>query len=66
MIQAGYINAGFKSTASATGLAELRYPIVLEQIDALTASQINVSLVVTSMSGTANVAASFNWHEEAI
>lgn len=63
---AGYINAGFKSTANAGGMAELRYPLVIEKIDALATTQTPVSVVVTSMSGTANVAASFNWHEQAV
>jgi hypothetical protein len=66
VIQAGYVSAGFKSTANAAGVAELRYPIVIEQIDALATTQTTVSLVVTSMSGTANMAGSFNWHEKVI
>ena len=66
VIQAGYISAGFKSTANAAALAELRYPLVLELIDALAASQTTITVVATSMSGTANMAAAFNWHEKAI
>ncbi len=65
-LQAGYITSGFKSTANASGMAELRYPIVLGQIDGLTATQTIVTVVATSMSGTANVAASFNWHESVV
>lgn len=66
VVDVGYINAGFKSTSNITGEASLRYPIVIEKIDALAATQTNVTLVATSISGTANVAAAFNWHEAAL
>ncbi len=66
VIQAGYVTSGFKSADTAAGKAELRYPIVISQIDSLATTQTPVTVVVTSMSGTANVAASFNWHEQVV
>lgn len=44
----------------------MRNPLVLSQIDALTATQTNISLVCTSFSGTSNITAVANWHEQVI
>jgi hypothetical protein len=49
-----------------TGEADFRNPLVLSQIDALTATQTPVSIVCTSFSGTSNVTGTFNWHEQVI
>lgn len=46
--------------------ADLRNPLVLSQIDALTATQTNISLVCTSVTGTSNVSPAANWHEQLI
>ena len=45
---------------------DIRSPLVLSQIDALTANQIPVSLVCTSFSGTSNVTSLMNWHEQVV
>lgn len=63
----GFANAGSGSTAGMGGvLADLRNPLVLSQIDALTANQIVVSLVCTSFSGTSNITRLANWHEQTV
>ena len=58
-IQSGYVVAGSGSTRQSirNGIAS-RLPLTL---DAAGANPINLSVVVTSMSGTASVAASLNW-----
>ena len=63
----GFVTSGSGSTAgtSVTG-ADLRNPLVLSQIDALTATQTVVSLVCTSLTGTSNVTRCANWHEQTI
>ena len=48
------------------GVADLRNPLVISQIDALTATQINVSLVATSFGGTSNLTSAMNWHEQVV
>ena len=48
------------------GEVDLRNPLVLKQIDALTATQIPVSIVCTSLSATSNVTAAINWHEQTL
>lgn len=45
---------------------DARNPFVLSQIDALTANQIPISIVCTSFSGTSNISAIINWHEQII
>lgn len=46
--------------------ADFRNPLVLSKIDSLTASQHAVSIVCTSVSGTSNVRAGMNWHEQTV
>ena len=66
-IISGVCASGGGSTRAATvGNVDFRNPLVLSQIDALTATQTNVSIVCTSFSGTSNVASGINWHEQVI
>ena len=46
--------------------ADVRNPLTISQIDALTAFQTPISIVATSVSGTSNIQASLNWHEKTI
>ena len=46
--------------------ADIRSPLVLSQIDALTATQVNISLVITSITGTSDNWPIFNWYEQVI
>lgn len=63
-IIAGFVLDGGGAVAGgATTDLDIRNPIVLSQIDALTATQTPVSLVCTSVSGTSNIASGMNWHE---
>jgi hypothetical protein len=48
------------------GSADIRSPLVLSQIDALTANQIPVTIVATSFSGTSSTTAAMNWHEQVV
>ena len=45
---------------------DIRNPLVISQIDALTANQINVSVVCTAFTGTSNITALASWHEQVI
>jgi hypothetical protein len=45
---------------------DVRNPLTLSQIDALTATQTPISIVCTSFTGTSNVTAALNWHEQVI
>jgi hypothetical protein len=58
--------AGASAAGSAKGETNLRNPIVLSQIDALTATQIPFTIVATSFTGTSNVSAALNWFEQVI
>jgi hypothetical protein len=59
--------SGAGSSAQSSGAeADFRNPLVLSKIDALVAEQIPVTLVCTSYSGTSNIAAGANWHEQVI
>lgn len=63
----GFVASGAGSSAGTTFRgSDMRNPLVLSQIDALTATQTNISLVCTSFSGTSNVTALANWHEQVI
>ena len=63
----GYSLAWTGSKSESTGGSiDIRNPITLSQIDALTANQINVSIVCTSFTGTSNNSAIINWHEQVI
>lgn len=52
--------------ASTSAQADFRNPIVLSKIDALAATQLPVTIVCTSTTGTSNVRAGMNWHEQVI
>lgn len=61
----GFSIAGSGSRAETTaGQTDLRSPLVLSQIDALTATQSTVTLVCTSLAGTSNNNPVMNWHEQ--
>jgi hypothetical protein len=44
--------------------ADFRNPLVLSKIDNLAATQLPVSIVCTSTTGTSNIRAGMNWHEQ--
>lgn len=64
------VASGFALSSTGTNSAftggdiDLRNPLVLSKIDALTANQIPVSIVCTSMTGTSAVSAGIRWHEQ--
>ena len=63
----GFAIAGSGASARTTGeKVDLRNPIVLSLIDALTATQTVVSLVCTSFSGTSSITRIANWHEQTV
>ena len=64
----GYVTQGSGSSAGliAVGVIDIRNPLVLQQIDALTATQTNITIVCTSESGTSNILSGMNWHERVI
>lgn len=63
----GIAISGAGSTAGlVTNNLDARNPLVLSQIDALTATQTVVSIVCTSFAGTSNVTALAGWHEQVI
>lgn len=63
----GFVISGSGSNSNITrGQSDLRNPLVISQIDALTATQPSISIVCTSFSGTSNVTAVANWHEQVI
>ncbi len=67
VVKSGRIISGLGVSGNlATGESDLRNPLVLSQIDALTATQVPLSIVVTSESGTSNVTADLHWHEQTI
>ena len=64
-VYTGEVISGSGSSRNATsGQADFRNPLVLSKIDALTATQTIVSIVCTSVTGTSNVRAGINWHEQ--
>jgi hypothetical protein len=67
-IFSGYVNQGAGSSAGAvgSGFIDVRNPLTLSQIDALTATQTNLSIVCTSETGTSNILAGLHWHEQVI
>lgn len=66
-IISGFVTSGTGSTSQQTfGVVDIRNPLVLSQIDALTATQTPVTIVCTSFSGTSNISATMNWHEQII
>jgi hypothetical protein len=63
-ILAGFVISGSGSKADrASSSLDIRNPLTLSQIDALTANQIPFSLVCTSVTGTSNIASGMHWHE---
>ena len=54
------------SRGSADVQADFRNPIVLSQIDSLSAAQLPVSIVCTAVTGTSNIRAGMNWHEKVV
>jgi len=49
-----------------SGNIDIRNPLVISQIDAALNRQDAVSIVCTSFTGTSNVVAAMNWHEQQI
>lgn len=63
----GMVTAGAGVVAGVIGsAADIRSPLVLSQIDALTATQTPLSVVCTSFTGTSNVSSAMNWHEQVV
>ncbi len=48
------------------GGADFRNPLVLSLIDSLATTQLPITVVCTSTSGTSNVRAGMNWHEQVV
>lgn len=66
-IVVGEVLSGTGSTRLQTGGdVDIRSPLVLSQIDALAATQTNISIVCTSVTGTSNIRAGMSWHEQLI
>lgn len=64
-ITTGEVLAGSGSTRGQTsGGADIRSPLVLSKIDALTATQLPITVVCTSTSGNSLIRAGMNWHEQ--
>lgn len=64
-ITKGFVPSGSGVVSgSSTERADIRNPLTISQIDALTATQINISLVCTAFTGTSNVTSLLNWHEQ--
>jgi len=62
-----FVTAGTGTQAEVSANeADIRSPLVLSQIDALTATQTAFSLVCTAFTGTSNVTSLLNWHEQVI
>ena len=63
----GFIPSGSGSVSGGViRSSDSRSPLVLSQIDALTASQTPITIVCTSFGGTSNVTAVMNWHEQTV
>ncbi len=67
-IKRGYAaTGGVGSSSGASGSdIDIRNPLTLRQIDALTANQVPITIVCTSMSATSTISATMNWHEQTI
>lgn len=64
-VYTGEVLAGSGATRnSASAKADFRNPTVLSKIDALAATQLPVTIVCTATSGTSNISAGMNWHEQ--
>jgi hypothetical protein len=66
VILSGTTAAGAGSKGSTTGDIDIRGPLTLSQIDALTPMQGNVTLVATSYTATSNVSVALHWHEQVV
>lgn len=53
-------------SGNTSAFVDIRSPLVLRKIDALAASQIPVSVVCTSFSGTSTIGASLIWNEQTL
>jgi hypothetical protein len=63
----GFAVSGTGSGALLTsGDIDIRMPLTISQIDALTTTQNIISVVCTSVSGTSNITSALNWHEQTI
>lgn len=63
----GFAPSAAGAVSSVIGVTgDLRFPLVLSQIDALTATQTPFSIVCTAFAGTSNVTPAMNWHEQVI
>ena len=63
----GFIISGTgASRGQSAGLVDFRNPLVLQQVNSLTATQTPVTIVCTAFTATSNVAAAINWHEQVI
>lgn len=66
-IVSGYAITGGGSTRGLSGnSADLRNPLTLSKINALTATQVPITIVCTSFASTSNVSATMNWHEQIV
>ncbi len=63
-IYADFVTSG-AGTRGSTSVANVdaRNPLTISQIDALATTQVIISLVCTSATGTSNIASGMNWHE---
>jgi hypothetical protein len=50
----------------ASGQADFRNPLTISQINALATTQVPITIVCTSFSGTSNVSAAMSWHEQIV
>ena len=65
VLKSGFsISGSGSSSVLNTVSVDVRTPLTLNQIDALTAGQTTVSIVCTSFSGTSNITPVMNWHEQ--
>lgn len=66
-IYADFVISGSGSKGGVSGAnIDARNPLTISQIDSLTATQVPITLVCTSVTGTSNIASGMNWHELAI
>lgn len=66
-IYADFVISGSGSRGGSSGATvDARNPLTISQIDSLTATQVPITLVCTSVTGTSNIASGMNWHELAI
>lgn len=62
-----YVLSGSGSTkGESSGLVDIRSPLVISQIDGALNTQTPISIVCTSLSGTSNINAAMNWHEQQV